>query len=332
MALQPYLECIPNVSEGRDLAIIEQLTEAIVSVPGTHLLHRDIGYDANRTVFTFVGSPAAVSLSAKQLATRCTELIDLRTYTGTHPYIGALDVCPFVALWGLDATEAHAAAKNTAQYIGQSLHVPVYFYEHSATRDLYNSLAQVRKGGLAALSTRPSELGPDIGTHPHATAGACVLGVRDILVAYNINLSTKDVEIAKAIAAKIRSMKTGTGLAKVRAIGWYQPTFGCAQVSVNLLDYRVTGFAEAYKAVREIAQTMGVEVRGSELIGLTPLEALVNAARVFTGKPADAGVDQHQAALLAVEALGLNAIRPFDIEDRVLEYAVGRINYSPSIA
>ena len=288
----PQLECVPNVSEGRDLRLVDALTAAITSVPGTRLLHRDVGRDANRTVFTFLGAPESVRLSAKRLAAATTELIDLRTYAGTHPYLGALDVCPFVPLWGLDPVLAQAAAEDVGAYLAAELGVPVYFYEDSARRARFRSLARVRRGGLASFAARPPADAPDLGgPRPHPTAGVSVVGARDVLIAYNVNLATRDAGIARVIARQLRRE-----LPRVRAIGWYQDAFGCAQVSFNLLDYRVTGMGTAYAKTRDAARALGTDVAGSELIGMAPAEALVGW-----------------------EAWGLDSVRGFVYEERVLE-------------
>jgi len=316
----PQLECVPNVSEGRRPIVIEALTESITAVEGVRLLHRDVGVDANRTVFTFVGDPLPVRLAAKQLAAACLEHIDLREYSGTHPYIGALDVCPFVPLWGLDATEAEAAALALARYSAETLGVPAYLYAKSATRKSYRSLARVRQGGLAAVAKRSPANGPDFGTGIHPTAGASVFGARDILIAYNVNLATKDAAVAKTIAAHIRASNRESGLPAVRAIGWYQEAFGCAQVSCNLLDYRVTGLGEVYRAVDAHARTLGTQAAGSELIGLVPEEALGAVPRQF----GEADPDTSSAVNQAAQLLGLDRVRDWRAEERVLEWVFWR--------
>ena len=288
----PRLECVPNVSEGRDLRKIDALAATITSVPGVRLLHRDVGADANRTVFTFAGPPEAVRLSAKRLAAATTALIDLRDYAGTHPYVGALDVCPFVPLWGLDPVLAKATAEDVGRYVAEELGVPVYFYEQSARRERFRSLARVRRGGLAGFAARPPEDAPDLGGPlPHPTAGVTVVGVRDVLIAYNVNLATRDADIARAIAKQLRRE-----LPRVRAIGWYQAAFGCAQVSFNLLDYRVTGMGAAFAKTRDAARALGTDVAGSELVGLAPAEALEGW-----------------------EAWGLGSVRDFVYGERCLE-------------
>jgi glutamate formiminotransferase len=316
----PLLECIPNVSEGRNLAVIDALTAAITSVEDVRLLHRDVGADANRTVFTFLGPPRAVIEAAKRLAVSVVEHIDLTNYSGTHPYIGALDVCPFVPLFGLDMKVAQEAAIEVAKYLGEELEVPAYLYEKSAIRPVYRSLAKVRKGGIEAARLRKStrfvrdlrqnhldpamNLGPDFGPDGiHATAGASVVGARKLLVAYNINLTTSDVQTARAIAKAVRASGTGHRLPGVRAIGWYQEAFGNAQISINLTDVKKTGLAMIYETVRQEAQKHNCDVAGSEMIGLVPFAALVAAGKVYGGE----SISDHASAKLAIDRLGLTS-------------------------
>jgi len=306
----PLLECIPNVSEGRNLEVIEALTAAITSVSEVQLLHRDIGADANRTVFTFLGPPAATIEAAKRLASAVVSRIDLTEYSGTHPYIGALDVCPFVPLFGLPMDVAKQAALEVAQYLGYELKVPAYLYEKSATRPAYRLLAKVRKGGIQAVRLRQNQsdtnldLGPDYGPGGvHPTAGASVVGARNLLVAYNINLTTTDVKVARTIAKSIRATGNGHRLAGVRAIGWYQASFGYAQISINVTNVNKTGLATIYEAVRQEAQTYNCDVAGSEMIGLVPFSALVAAGHVYGGS----SLSDFASAKLAIEKLGLTS-------------------------
>ncbi len=306
----PLLECIPNVSEGRNLEVVDLLTAAITSVADVQLLHRDVGFDANRTVFTFLGPPTAVVEAAKRLADAVVEHIDLTDYSGTHPYIGALDVCPFVPLFGLQQKVAKQAALEMAAYLGEELKVPTYLYEKSATRPDYRLLAKVRKGGIQAVRFRQNhpdptqDMGPDFGPNGiHQTAGASVVGARNLLVAYNINLSTSDVKIARRIAKSIRATGNGQRLAGVRAIGWYQESFGYAQISINVTNVIKTGLATIYEAVREEANKHGCDVAGSEMIGLVPFSALVAAGHVYGGEP----LSDYAFAKLAIEKLGLTS-------------------------
>ena len=324
--LPPLLECVANVSEGRDRTVIARLAGAIAQTPNVQLLHTDSGVDANRTVFTFVGPPDSVGEAALALAAEAIACIDLRDYDGTHPYIGALDVCPFVPLFGLPGSEALRIAEHVGQRLGERYRLPVYLYEQSATRPAYVSLAAVREGGLPAVAKRYREAlsgdlgeGPDFGPEGvHPTAGASVVGARDILVAYNINLDTDDVRVARRIAKCIRASGNGRRLPGVRAIGWQQPTFSCAQVSVNLTDYRRTGMGEVFRAVTEEARALGHATAGSELIGLVPLVALVNVPPAF----GEAMMSVAGSVARAVRVLGLDALAPFDARARVLEYAV----------
>jgi len=306
----PLLECIPNVSEGRNLEVIDLLTAAIDSVAEVQLLHRDVGFDANRTVFTFLGPPKAVVEAAKRLGAAVVEHIDLTTYSGTHPYIGALDVCPFVPLFGLEMEVAKAAALEVAQYLGDKLKVPSYLYEKSATRPAYRLLAKVRKGGIKAASLRQNHpdmalnVGPDFGPSGiHLTAGASIVGARSLLVAYNINLSTKDVNTARRIAKSIRATGDGHRLVGVRAIGWYQESFGYAQISINVTNVNKTGLATIYEAVREEANKYECDVAGSEMIGLVPFRALVTAGHQYGA----ASLPDFTSAKLAIEKLGLTS-------------------------
>ena len=311
----PQLECVPNVSEGRHMAHIEAMTAAIANTPGVRLLHRDIGYDANRTVFTFLGPDEAVLAAAQNLARAALELIDLRHYSGTHPFIGALDVCPFVPLWGFDESRALEAADRMGHFLAEQLRIPVYFYEHSSRRPTFRSLAACRKGGLSAIPNRPADSLPDLGgAIPHPSAGVSVVGMRSILVAYNINMPGASLSQVRALAASLRKMPA------VRAIGWLQPSYGLAQVSINLLNYQVTGLAEVYEKLKELAVEMGLEPGGSELIGMLPEDALTRAARYY--EPGELSLKQ--AVALAVDKLGLDALRPFHAGERILEWRLAQ--------
>ena len=319
--LRRVLEAIPNVSEGRRPAVVDALTAAAGSTPGAHLLHRDVGADANRTVFTVAGEPAAVVACAKTLARAAVELVDLRGYGGTHPYLGALDVCPFVALGDTPPRAALAAAAEVSAFLAGELGVPVYAYEGSASRPHLRRLADVRRGGLAAVAARARADAPDYGGPlPHPTAGVSVVGARGVLVAYNVNLAAPaGAPEARAVARAVREVGGGPrALPGVRAIGWWQEALGCAQVSCNLTDARAAGPYDVYEAVRAEARARGCGVAGSELIGLVPRAVLAAA-----GRRVDAGVgdDDERAAELAAAHLGLASVRPWRPRERVLEWA-----------
>ena len=319
------LEVIPNVSEGRRPAVVDALTTAAASTPGAYLLHRDVGRDANRTVFTIAGDPPAVTACAKTLAAAAVELIDLRNYTGSHPYVGALDVCPFVALGETPHGAALAAAEEVSRFLADELAVPVYAYEHSARRAGLRRLADVRRGGLAGIAARPAADAPDFGGPlPHPSAGVSVVGARDVLVAYNVNLAGPTgrkaaTEAARAVAREVRAAGGGPhALPGVRALGWWQGHLGCAQVSCNLTDVEACGLAEVYEAVAERARARGCEAAGSELIGLAPLSVLAAAGRYYE----PAGGSDARAVAVAAERLDLGALRPWRARERVLEWAL----------
>jgi glutamate formiminotransferase len=317
-----WLECVPNFSEGRDQAIIEAIAAAIRSVDGVRLLHVDPGYDANRTVYTFAGEPAVVEEAAFKAIVKASELIDMQQHHGAHPRIGACDVCPIIPLGDSTVAEANAVAQHLGQRLGQ-MGIPVYMYEHSAQIPLRKNLAQIRKGEYEGLREKllSKDWQPDFGPAEfQARFGAMVLGARDFLVAYNINLDTKDVGKAKRIAAGLRESgykdargRQISGLLKgVKAIGWWMDAYGCAQVSTNIVDIDAVSIRTVYDTVGALASKLGCSATGSELIGLIPEKVLLQAGQTLL----PSGSDKHQILQAAIEYLGLN-IRP---EERVLEY------------
>jgi glutamate formiminotransferase/formiminotetrahydrofolate cyclodeaminase len=337
------VECVPNFSEGRDRGVIDALAQAIASVSGVKLLDVDPGADTNRTVFTFVGDPEAVSEAAFRAARRAVELIDMSRHKGAHPRIGAMDVCPFVPVAGITMAECASLARALGERIGRELDVPVYFYEHAATRESRRSLAAIRAGeyeGLAEKIADP-EWAPDAGpARFNPRTGAFVVGARQFLIAYNVNLNTTDRRLANEIALTIR--ETGRlkrdeagrpvvdaegrevrvpGLRAVRAIGWYIEEYRRAQVSINLLDFEVTPLHTVFEAVRAEAEKLGLLVTGSELVGLTPLAPLVEAGRHFLRKQGkSAGVPERDLVEMAVRSLGLAEVAPFDPAKKIVEY------------
>lgn len=337
------VECVPNFSEGRDKAVIDAIAQAIAGVSGVKLLDVDPGADTNRTVFTFVGDPEAVSEAAFRAARRAVELIDMSRHKGAHPRIGAMDVCPFVPVAGITMAECAALARALGERIGRELEVPVYFYEHAATRESRRSLAAIRAGeyeGLAAKLADP-EWAPDAGpARFNPRTGAFVVGARQFLIAYNVNLNTTDRRLANEIALTIR--ETGRlkrdeagrpivdaegrevrvpGLKAVRAIGWYIEAYRRAQVSINLLDFEVTPLHAVFEAVRAEAEKLGLLVTGSELVGLTPLAPMLAAGRHFLRKQGkSAGVPERDLVEMAVRSLGLADVAPFDPAKKIIEY------------
>lgn len=333
--MEPILECIPNFSEGANEQKLFQIAAAIRSVKGVFLLHIDPSPAANRTVMTFAGHPDAVVEAAFRAMRTASELIDMRLQTGVHPRIGATDVCPLVPLAGLTFEEANMYALQLAQRVGDELEIPIYLYEHSQPRKYRSELPQIRKGqyeGLAARMQEP-EWSPDFGPgEGNLKAGATVLGVRDILVAFNISLDTKDVGIAADIARQLRSsgywQETNAGrihipgkLQKLRAIGWYMEDYEQAQVSFNLLDYRVTDVLDVWLACHDAAAAKGISLVGSELIGLMPESCLIKAGRF-------ANPDASDDALLTsgINLMGLDKLKPFLAGEKILERAWTRIS------
>lgn len=274
------VECIPNFSEGRNSATVQALIAAVESVPGVWLLDRTSDPDHHRSVLTFAGSPEAVSEAAFQAIGLATTLIDLRRHTGVHPRIGATDVVPFVPIQGTTMQDCVQLARQLGERVGAELQIPVFLYEHAAGHPDRTRLEAIRRGGLSGLGARMAtdrNWRPDFGpAHLHDTAGAIVIGARHPLIAFNVNLNTPDLTIAKTIARTIRQ-STG-GLPCVKAIGVSLPSRGIVQVSMNLTDYRITSMAMAFHAVQTESTRAGVGIVESELIGLVPQAALDQAA------------------------------------------------------
>ncbi len=285
------IEAVPNFSEGRDSHIIELIANSIKSVSGVQLMHIDIGESANRTVMTFAGTPEDVAEAAFRAAKVATELIDMRLHKGTHPRLGALDVLPFVPISGVSLEECSILARNVAERIGNELDVPVYCYEAASHLPHRTRLEQIRKGqyeGLAAKMNN-SDWKPDFGSASfNAKSGAYIIGARPYLLAYNINLATTDIDIAKKIAIRIRESggtengKSVQGLLKhVKAIGWLVPEYNCAQVSTNLTNLHETSIWKVYELVKQIAVEFNTIVTGSEIIGLVPKIVLLDAGNYY---------------------------------------------------
>ena len=305
------MECVPNFSEGRDKTIINQIADAIGSVGGVKVLNVDPGADANRTVITFAGEPEAVSEAAFRGAKTASELIDMSRHQGTHPRIGATDVLPFVPVCGITLEECAAMARLLRRRMADELGIPVYLYEAAALRSEFRNLAVCRAGeyeGIAEKLADPARR-PDLlpsGVSHHKRSGCSVVGARDFLIAVNFNLATTSVETATAIARQVRERgyqgRPGT-LKCVKAIGWYMPEYGFAQVSCNLTNFHVTSLRQLFDEVSRVALLLGTRVTGTEIIGLVPEEALFPDA---------------------VSVLGLDQLRPFRLEEKVLEYVLNR--------
>jgi glutamate formiminotransferase / 5-formyltetrahydrofolate cyclo-ligase len=277
--VERLVECVPNFSEGRRADVVDALADAVAATPSVQLLDRTSDADHNRSVLTFAGPPAAVADAAAAAVAVALERIDMTAHSGQHPRLGAVDVVPFVPLGETTMDECVALARAFGERIADEHDLPVYLYARAATRPERQVLADIRRPqfeGLAALIGTPDHA-PDFGpARVHPTAGATVVGARPFLIAYNINLETRDVELAKRIARRVR--ESSGGLPRVQALGLYLDEGSCAQVSMNLLDHTVTPMWQVWQAVGELARAEGVDVRESELIGLCPLAALVAVA------------------------------------------------------
>lgn len=283
MSQRLLIECVPNVSEGRDPERINALVLAVEQSPGVVLLHQTSDPDHNRSVLTFAGEAGAVMDAAVRLAAKASEMIDLREHTGVHPRLGALDVLPFVPLGDTPLTACVDIAHAAGRRIWDELNVPIYFYEAAALRPERVKLENVRRGEFEALrdsSHIDPAKAPDIGgPQLHPTAGAVIVGARKFLIAYNINLRTADLSIAKQIAQRVRA--SSGGLPGIKALGLPLQSQGLVQVSLNVTDFEATSLHQVFAAVERLARERGVEIQNSELIGLMPRKALEMAAAGF---------------------------------------------------
>ena len=392
---QALVECVPNFSEGRDEELIKQITDAIESVDGIKLLDVDPGFEMNRTVVTFIGNPIAVEEAAFCAIRKAAELIDMSKHKGSHPRMGATDVCPFVPVSGISTDECVALSKNVARRVGEELGIPVYLYEKSAQKPERQNLAIVRQGEYEGLESRLKnpEWKPDYGPVKfNAKAGATVMGVREFLIAYNINLNTREskhaTDIAFELREKGRSARRGNikpyyykgeeilkykidkypcgscdfdgttikdtiehcknkhkynltellilngidpqkpegesvkkpGLFNYcKAIGWMVPEYNRAQISINLTNYKETSMHAVLEATRSLAAERGIIVTGSEIVGMVPYPALLEAGKFYLGRQGKStGIPVKDILDTAVQSLGLSDVSPFNIEERVL--------------
>lgn len=281
--MERVVECVPNFSEGRDPRVVESLVEAVESVAGAVVLGTHIDPDHNRSVVTFVAPPEVIVEAAVRVVARAAELIDLSRHAGQHPRMGACDVLPFVPVRGISVEECVTLAHEAGRRLWDELSIPVYFYESAARRPERRNLADVRRGGFELLreqiATVP-ERAPDVGeSRVHPTAGACIVGVRPLLIAYNVTLKTGDLSVAKRIARAVRGRDGG--LLHLKALGFELESRGVVQVSMNLTSYERTNLHQAFEAVRREAEALGVEVLASEIVGLVPQAALYAAAAHF---------------------------------------------------
>ena len=325
--MRQLIECVPNFSEGRDHGVIRQLTDEIERVEGVSLLHVDPGKSTNRTVVTLAGEPGPVVEAAFRAIKLAGQLIDMRRHTGEHPRMGATDVCPLIPISGLtmDDTARHAVA--LARRVGTELGIPVYLYEHAQANPARKNLAAIRAGEYEGFFKKIQDPAwrPDFGPAEfNAQTGATVIGARDFLVAYNVNLNTTSTRRANAIAFDVREAgRPGLpgSLKAVKAIGWFIDEYGIAQVSMNLTDLAVTPLHAAFDEVCRAADARGIRVTGSELVGLVPLETMLAAGRHFLRKQQRSlGVSERDLIHIAIKSLGLGELGAFKPEERIIEY------------
>ncbi len=347
MNMTPIIECVPNFSEGRRPEVIEAIAQAIRQVDGVRLLDVDPGKATNRTVMTMAGAPDRVIEAAFQAIRTAATLIDMRHHTGEHPRMGATDVCPLIPISGITMEETAAFAHQLGQRVGKELGIPVYMYESAATREERKNLATIRAGEYEGFPKKMEspDWAPDYGPKTfNETAGATVIGARDFLIAYNVNLNTRSERRANSVAFDIREKGrvkrkgnpvTGEivrdtngeplreeGMCRgVKAIGWYIAEYGIAQVSMNITDTNLTSLHAAFDACLQSALLRGMRVTGSELVGLVPLQVMLDAGRHYLGKQGlSQGVSDAELIHIAVKSMGLDELTPFHPEKKIIEY------------
>lgn len=359
--MKQLIECVPNFSEGRNPEIINQVAEVIKQAEGVTLLDVDPGATTNRTVVTFVGTPDAVVDAAFQLIAKCQELIDMRYHHGDHPRFGATDVCPFVPVANITMEETAEYAHKLAKRVGEELNIPVYCYENAAFEEKRRNLANCRQGEYEALKERitTKEWKPDFGpskfTESVAKSGATAIGARDFLIAVNYNLNTTSTRRANAIAFDVREkgrprregnpitgkilkdengkpiMLPGT-LKGTKAIGWYIAEYGIAQVSMNITNTNVTPLHVAFDEVSAKAAKRGVRVTGAEIVGLIPKKVLIEAGKYYLAKQhRSLGIDEKEMIKIAVKSMGLDDLKPFNAEEKVIEYLLEKEDTTPKL-
>jgi len=343
--MKQLIECVPNFSEGRDPAILKQITDVIEAVEGVTLLDVDPGKATNRTVVTFVGEPAAVIEAAFQAIKKACEVIDMSKHSGEHPRMGATDVCPLIPIAHISMEETAQWASRLGERVGRELDLPVYLYEAAATKPERKNLAVIRSGeyeGLPEKLANP-DWKPDFGPAQfNARSGATVIGARDFLIAYNVNLNTTSVRRANSVAFDVREkgrvlndpatgkpLKDAAGeplrepglLKGVKAIGWFIEEYGIAQISMNITDISATPLHLAFEACCKSADSRGMRVTGSELVGLVPLHVMLSAGKYFLRKQQrSVGVSDAELIKIAVKSMGLDELAPFDPQRKIIEY------------
>ncbi|MCK4689276.1 MAG: glutamate formimidoyltransferase, partial [Candidatus Marinimicrobia bacterium] len=338
------IECVPNFSEGRDLNVIKAITNAIESVGEVKLLDVDPGADTNRTVVTFIGTRKGILEGAFAGIAKAAEVIDMRKHTGAHARLGATDVCPLVPISGISEEGCIELSHELAKRVAEELKIPIYLYEKSAQSPDRENLANIRSGEYEGLAEKLKDphWAPDYGGAVfNAKSGATVIGVREFLIAYNVNLNTSDRKSAHDIALTIREKgrlkrdkkgkiirdKNGIALRQpgtlksTKAVGWYIDEYKMAQVSINLTNYKITSTHEVFEEIRRIAIKKGMRVTGSEVVGLIPKEAMLMAGRYYLRTQGKSeGVPESELIRVAIQSMSLNDVSPFDPAKKIIEY------------
>ncbi|MDC1038212.1 glutamate formimidoyltransferase [Candidatus Marinimicrobia bacterium] len=352
--MNKLIECVPNFSEGRDKSKIDNIVKQMSDVPGITILDVDPGQDTNRTVVTIVGAPEAIAEAAFQGIKRASEVLDMGQHSGTHPRMGATDVCPFIPVSNITIEECVDLSKQVGKRVGDELGIPIFLYEKSAQKPDREKLPTIRKGEYEGLSEKLKDGNwqPDFGPAKlHVKAGATAMGCREFLIAYNINLNTKDHRLATDIAFELREagrskrspnpdsknlldgeiirqengkpVKVPGMFKDVKGIGWYVELFNRAQISINFNNYKVSTIHDVFDAACKLAEERGIRVTGSELVGLIPLEAMIMAGKYYLKKQnRSLGVPTADIVECAVQSLGLNDVTKFNPQEKIIDYAV----------
>lgn len=350
--MKQLIECVPNFSEGRNMEVIKQITDVIEKSEGVKLLDVDPGFTTNRTVVTFVGTPQEVIETAYKAIAKAKEVIDMRSHHGDHPRFGATDVCPLVPVSNITMEETAEYARKLAKRVGEELEIPVYCYENAAFEDKRHNLANCRQGEYEALKDRigsadwKPDFGPTVFTESVAKSGASAIGARDFLIAVNYNLNTTSTRRANAIAFDVREkgrpkregnpivgkiMKDEKGnpiyipgtLKGTKAIGWFIKEYGIAQVSMNITNTKLAPLHVAFEEVCNKAAARGIRVTGTEIVGLVPKSTLIDAGKYFLRKQQrSTGIDEAELIKIAIKSMGLDDLKPFNPEEKVIEYLI----------
>jgi len=354
--MKQLIECVPNFSEGRDMTVIKQITDVIESCDGVKLLDVDPGHATNRTVVTIAGTPDDVLEAAFQAVKKAAEVIDMKKHSGAHPRFGATDVCPLIPISNITMEETVEYARKLAKRIGEELEIPIYCYENAAFQEVRRNLANCRAGEYEGIKDRivteewKPDFGPAVFNDSVAKTGVTAVSARDFLVAFNVNLNTTSTRRANAIAFDVREkgrkkregnpitgklVKDENGkdvwtpgtLKSVKAIGWFIEEFGVAQISMNLTNISICPVHKAFDEVAQKATDRGIRATGSELVGLIPLKAMLNAGRYFlTKQQRSIGISDKELIKIAVKSMGLDELYPFKADEKIIEYVLEKEN------